>query len=68
MVKKKEINQIRGKLTQKALTIIPLKVYTTRGLVKLEIALARGRKKVDKREIIKKRDVDRDTRRALKNL
>jgi len=67
LVTKKEINQIRGKLTQKALTIVPLKVYTTRGLVKLEIAMVRGKKLVDKKEKIKRRDLDRDTKRALKN-
>lgn len=66
LVNKSELKSLVGKLEQKGLTIIPLKVYTTRNLVKLEIALARGKKMYEKKEQIKKRDVDREIRRTLK--
>ena len=63
LLNRKEINNIIGK-SQSGLTIIPTKVYTNpRELIKLEIALARGRRKRDKREIIKKRESDREIRR-----
>ncbi|MGB0757442.1 MAG: SsrA-binding protein SmpB [Patescibacteria group bacterium] len=66
LLQKKEINRLRGKLAEKGLTIVPTKVYTKGGLIKLQIGLAKGLKKHDKREKIKKRDIDRDTKRLLK--
>ena len=66
LLNKKEINRLRGKLAQTGLTIVPIKVYTKGGLIKLEIALARGLKKHDKRAKLKQRDIDRDTQRAIK--
>lgn len=64
LLKRGEINDIIGK-SQNGLTIIPTKVYiNSRELIKLEIALARGRKKSDKRELIKKRESDREIRRS----
>lgn len=67
LLKKSEINYLIGKSKQKGLTLIPLKLYTTKsGKIKLEFALARGKKKIDKRELIKKREVEREIRRALK--
>lgn len=66
LLHKKELNQIKGKLTQKGLTVVPLKLYTVRGLIKIQIAVVKGKKKVDKKEIIKKRDQDRDIKRTLK--
>ena len=45
-----------GKSRQKGLTLMPLKVYTKKGKIKIEFGIAKGRKKVDKREIIKKRE------------
>ena len=63
LLNRKEINNLIGK-SQNGLTLIPIKVYTDqRGLIKIEIALARGRKKHDKRELIKKRESDREIRR-----
>lgn len=67
LLKKSEIKYLIGKSKQKGLTLIPLKVYTKKGKIKLEFALARGKKKVDKREILKKRAIEREIRRALKN-
>jgi len=66
LLDKRTINSLIGKLEQKGLTIIPLKVYTKRNLVKIEIGLARGKKLYEKKESIKKRDVDREIRRTLK--
>ena len=66
LLKKQEIKHLIGKSKEKGLTVIPLKVYTRKGKIKLEIATVKGKKKVDKREKIKKRDVDRQIRNALK--
>jgi len=66
LITKKEINLIRGQLTNKGLTIVPLRLYTTRGLVKLELAVVKGKKQYDKKALLKKRDTERDVRRTLK--
>ena len=69
LLKKKEINYLLGKTKEKGLTLVPLKVYTTNtGKIKLEIGLAKGRKKKDKREIIKKRESEREIGRYLKQI
>ena len=66
LLHKSEIKELIGKAAQKGLTIVPLKVYTKRGGVKIMIGLARHKKKGDKREIIKKRDAQRDIERETK--
>ena len=67
LLKKSEIKYLIGKSQQRGLTLIPLKLYTTRsGRIKLEFATARGKKKFDKREQIKKREVEREMERELK--
>lgn len=66
LLQKREIDAIIGKLHQEGLTIVPEKVYSNAGLLKIKISLARGLKKHDKRAKIKKRDIDRDVARALK--
>lgn len=66
LLKKQEITRLRSKLNQKGLTIIPLKVYTKQGKIKLEIALARGKSKEDKRETIKRREQEREIRRMMR--
>jgi len=68
LLHKKEIAYLREKSLEKGLTIVPIKVYTNNHFVKMEIALARGKHKYDKREAIKKRDENRETKRAMKNL
>ena len=65
LMRKKDILKIGGKVTEKGLTLIPLKAYFKGGLVKFEIGLARGRKSHDKREAIKARDIEKDVRREL---
>ena len=66
LLKKKEVDYLRGRLDEGGLTILPENMYTTRRLVKLKLVLARGKKKYDKRADIKKRDVNRQIARALR--
>ena len=66
LLQKKEIHSIIGKLQQAGLTLIPEKVYSKSGLLKIQISLGRGLKKHDKRERIKKREDKRHMQRALK--
>ena len=67
LLHKKEINKLIGQKTQSGFTIVPLKIYERDGLVKLELALAKGKKQFDKRESIKAKDDKRKIDRALKN-
>lgn len=67
LLNKKEIKYLAGKSQEKGLTLIPVSVYTKRSKIKLGIGLARGKKKHDKRESIKKREEDRRISRALKS-
>ena len=67
LLHKKEINKLIGQKTQAGFTIVPLKIYERYGLVKLELALAKGKKQYDKRESIKAKDDKRKIDRALKN-
>jgi SsrA-binding protein len=66
LVKKSEIRSLVGKKTQVGLTMVPIRVYTKRNLIKLEFALAKGKTKYDKRNVLKKRDTDRNIARALR--
>ncbi len=68
LLNKKEINYLLGKTQQAGLTLIPVKIYTKRGLIKLEFALAKGKKKFDKREDIKRKEIERQTRTLTKKL
>jgi len=61
-----EIQSLIGKTQQKGLTLVPIRVYTKKTRVKLEFALARGKRKADKREKIIKRETKRDIDRALR--
>ncbi len=61
-----EINKIEGKMTQKGYTLVPLQVYFKGSLVKLEIALAKGKKLYDKRDDIAKKDMRRESERDFK--
>ncbi|MDD5115663.1 MAG: SsrA-binding protein SmpB [Candidatus Omnitrophica bacterium] len=68
LLHKSQIIRISGKLAQKGLTLIPLKVYfNDRGFVKVELGLCRGKKLYDKRENIKRRETELYIRRAMKN-
>jgi SsrA-binding protein len=63
LMHKKELLRITGKASEKGLTLVPLKVYFKKNIVKVEIGLAQGKRAYDKREAIKKRDVERQIRR-----
>jgi len=63
LLHKGEINRIARQLAEKGLTLIPLKLYFSKGYAKLNIGLARGKKLYDKREAIAERDVERERRR-----
>lgn len=62
----KELLLIKSKLAVKGLTVVPLSCYTKHGLVKVEIALVRGKKKYEKREVEKKRAINRGVQKLLK--
>jgi len=62
LIKKREVKHLIGKKQEQGLTLVPIKMYTKRGLVKLEFGIGKGKKKADKREAIKKREVDRQIR------
>lgn len=66
LLKRKEIDNLLSKVQAGGLTIVPVKVYLSRGLVKLDIALAKGKKSYDKREAIKRKDIERDIQKELK--
>ena len=67
LLHKKEIAYLQGKSMEKGLTIVPLQVYTKDRLIKVEIGIGRGRKTYDKRDVIKKRDIIRETNKILKS-
>ena len=67
LLRKKEIRKIDQQAAQKHLTLVPTKIYfNKRGLVKVEIALGKGKKMYDKRETVKRRKIDRDISRAVR--
>lgn len=67
LLHKREISQLHAAATQRKWTIVPLRLYINdRGLAKVQIGLARGKRQYDKRDTIAKRDAERDVRRAIK--
>lgn len=66
LLTKKEIAELGGSEKNKSLTIVPISVYNKNRKIKVEIALVKGKKKFDKRETLKKRDTEREIRRAIK--
>ncbi len=66
LLHRREINRILTNLAQKGLTVVPTRLYLKDGRAKIEVALARGKRKFDKREDIAKRDADRQMERALR--
>ena len=66
LLHKKEIAHLAGKGAQRGLTLLPTKVYTAGGRIKLEVAVVRGKKKFEKREKIKRRDLEREIGRRIK--
>lgn len=66
LLKRKEIRYLRGKAQELGLTIVPISLYTKGRHIKVEIAVCRGKKKHDKRETVKKREVRRELSRKIK--
>jgi SsrA-binding protein len=66
LLHRRQIDRLAGRAAQKGYTIVPLRLYFTRGRAKVEIALARGKKLYDKREAIGEREAGREARRAVK--
>jgi len=66
LLKKAEIVSIQTKIKQKKLTLVPTKLYTKGRLIKAEIALAKAKRKFEKKEAIKKRDLEREIAQAMK--
>jgi SsrA-binding protein len=62
-----EIRKLTGRTTEKGLTLVPLELYFNKGRVKILLALAKGKQAHDKRETIRRREVDRETRAAVKS-
>ena len=66
LMHRKEILRLFGRVQEKGLTLVPLKVYLKKNRAKVEIGLARGKKLYDKRDAISRRDADREIQRAVK--
>jgi SsrA-binding protein len=61
-----EIRKLIGKTVEKGMTLVPIRLYYKNGRVKVALSLAKGKKEFDKRETIKRREADRETRAAIK--
>jgi SsrA-binding protein len=66
LLHRREIRKLIGKTVERGLTLVPTRLYFKNGRIKVEISLARGKKAHDKRETIKRREADRETRAAVK--
>ena len=66
LLRNSEIKHLLGKKQENGLTLVPVKIYTKRSLIKMEVALAEGKKKFDKRDDLKKKDLDRQISTLMK--
>ena len=66
LLHRNEIRKLIGKTVEKGMTLVPVRMYFKNGRVKVAISLAKGKKEYDKRETIKRRESDRETRAAMK--
>ena len=67
LLHREEIRKLIGKTVEKGMTLVPLRLYFKNGRVKVAVSLAKGKKEYDKRETIKRREVERETRAAVKS-
>lgn len=67
LLNKHEIKKLQQKVTEKGFTCVPLKIYLKNNLIKIEIALAKGKHTYDKKETLAKRDIERDMQRQIKS-
>jgi len=66
LLHRSEIRKLIGKTVEKGMTLVPVRMYFKKGRIKVAISLAKGKKEYDKRETIKRREADRETRAAIK--
>jgi SsrA-binding protein len=67
LLHRKEIARICSKISERGLTLVPLRLYWKRGVAKVQLGLARGKRRYDKRETIKKRQAERDIQRTIRH-
>jgi len=67
LLKKEELDKLQGKVSQKGFAVIPTQIYFKKGLIKVEIAIGKGKKAYDKRETIKRRIHDQESQAAIKS-
>ena len=67
LLHRQEIKKLTGKIVEKGLTLVPLRIYFRKGKVKVELAVAKGKKLYDKREAIRKKDMERESERQIRN-
>ncbi len=67
LLKKEQVNHLRGVLQQQRVSLVPLKIYQHHNRFKVELGIVRGKKQYEKREAIKKRDIDREVQREMKD-
>ena len=65
LLRRAEINRLIGRTTERGLTLVPLRMYLKNGMLKCELALAKGRKVHDKREVSRRKTIDKETKQAL---
>jgi len=69
LLHKKELGRISSDIARQGITVVPLKIYTNkRGLIKVELGIAKGKKKADKREALKNADLKRQAAREVKDV
>ena len=66
LLNKREIRKLIGKMVERGFTLVPVRMYFRKGLVKVTVGIAKGKKTYDKRETLKRRQVDRETRALVK--
>ena len=66
LLQKREIRKLIGKVVERGMTLVPVRMYFKRGLVKVTVSLAKGKREYDKRETLRRREADREARATLK--
>ena len=66
LLKRSEINRLIGRTSERGLTLVPLRMYLKDGLLKCEVALAKGRKVHDKREVSRRKTIEKETKQAVR--
>ena len=67
LLRREEIRKLIGKIVERGFTLVPVRMYFKNGVVKVAVSVAKGKKTYDKRESIRRREIDRETRAMIKN-